>query len=78
MANRIYFTSTDPIARIASGARHIAASAMTFPPSPYNQDEVAGELTTFADPEFMRLAQTTAGDQRSLALELAHPMRSFL
>jgi alkylresorcinol/alkylpyrone synthase len=76
MAEITYFTTTDPIARITSGAPHITAVA--FPPSRYNQDEVARELTTFAHPEFTRFARTTGVDQRSPALPLQrYPVRSL-
>jgi hypothetical protein len=36
-----------------------------------NQDDVAGELTEFAGPGFMRFAQTAGVDHRSLALPLS-------
>jgi predicted naringenin-chalcone synthase len=70
MAETTYSTSTDPIARVVSGAPRIAGTAVVFPPNRYNQDEVARELTSFTDPEFMRFARTTGVDQRSLALPL--------
>jgi alkylresorcinol/alkylpyrone synthase len=44
-----YFTSTDPIARLINGAPQIAGTAVAFPPNRYNQEDVARELTTFAD-----------------------------
>lgn len=44
---------------------------MAFTPHRYNQDEVARELTEVADPGFMRFAQTTGVDHRSLALPLS-------
>ena len=44
---------------------------MAFTPHRYNQDQVARELTDFADPGFMRFAQTTGVDHRSLALPLS-------
>ncbi|WP_369829906.1 type III polyketide synthase [Mycobacterium sp. ACS4054] len=53
------------------GAAHIAGTAMAFTQHRYNQDEVARELTGFTDPRFLRFAQTTGVDQRSLALPLA-------
>jgi hypothetical protein len=78
MSLTTHLTTTDSIARITSRAPHIACTAVAFPPNRYNQDEVARELTTFTDPEFMRFARTTGVDQRSLALPLQrHPMRSF-
>lgn len=44
---------------------------MAFTSHRYNQDEVARELTEFTDPRFLRFAQTTGVDQRSLALPLS-------
>ncbi|HME47424.1 MAG TPA: 3-oxoacyl-[acyl-carrier-protein] synthase III C-terminal domain-containing protein [Mycobacterium sp.] len=44
---------------------------MALPRYRYKQDEVARELTTFAEPGFMRFAQTSGVDHRSLALPLA-------
>lgn len=44
---------------------------MAFTQHRYNQDEVARELTEFAEPGFMRFAQTAGVDQRSLALPLS-------
>jgi predicted naringenin-chalcone synthase len=71
MAETAFFTSTDPIASLTSGAPYIAGTAVAFPPNRYNQDDVARELTTFADPGFKRFAQTTGVDHRSLALPLS-------
>lgn len=53
------------------GAAHIVGTAVAFTAHRYNQDEVARELTEFTDPRFLRFAQTTGVDQRSLALPLA-------
>jgi predicted naringenin-chalcone synthase len=44
---------------------------VAFPPNRYGQDEVARELTEFAEPGFMRFAQTAGVDHRSLALPLS-------
>ena len=52
-------------------APRIAGTAVAFTPHRYNQDEVARELTDFAEPGFMRFAQTTGVDNRSLALPLS-------
>jgi len=71
MAETTCVTSTDPIARLTSGAPHIAGTAVAFPPNRYNQEDVARELTTFADQGFMRFARTTGVDHRSLALPLS-------
>ena len=53
------------------GAPHIAGTAVAFTPHRYNQDDVARELTTFAEPGFMRFAQTSGVDHRNLALPLS-------
>ncbi len=71
MTATTYFTSADLAARRARGAPHIAGTAVAFTPHRYNQDEVARELTEFAEPGFMRFAQTTGVDHRSLALPLS-------
>jgi alkylresorcinol/alkylpyrone synthase len=55
----------------ARGAPHIAGTAVALTPHRYNQTEVARELTEFAEPGFMRFAQTTGVDHRSLALPLS-------
>jgi alkylresorcinol/alkylpyrone synthase len=65
------FTSANPAAHNGRGAPHIAGIAVAFTPHRYNQDEVARELTEFAEPGFMRFAQTTGVDHRSLALPLS-------
>jgi hypothetical protein len=64
-------TSANPAAHHGRGAPHIAGIAVAFTPHRYNQDEVARELTEFAEPGFMRFAQTTGVDHRSLALPLS-------
>ena len=71
MVDTTYFTSADPIARLSIGAPHVAGTAVAFPPNRYNQEDVARELTTFADQGFMRFARTTGVDHRSLALPLS-------
>jgi predicted naringenin-chalcone synthase len=71
MAETTYFTSTDPVDRLTSGAPHIGGTAVAFPPNRYNQEDVARELTTFADQGFMRFARTTGVDHRNLALPLS-------
>jgi predicted naringenin-chalcone synthase len=55
----------------AREAPQIAGTAVALTPHRYNQDDVARELTEFAEPGFMRFANTTGVDQRSLALPLA-------
>jgi predicted naringenin-chalcone synthase len=70
MTATTYSTSAGHAARHARGAPHIAGTAVAFTPHRYNQEEVARELTEFAEPGFMRFAQTTGVDHRSLALPL--------
>src|SRR5262245_24023367 len=53
-----------------SGAPHIAGTAVAFTPHRYDQDEVARELTTFAEPGFARFARTSGVEHRNLALPL--------
>ncbi|HWS91797.1 MAG TPA: 3-oxoacyl-[acyl-carrier-protein] synthase III C-terminal domain-containing protein [Mycobacterium sp.] len=72
MTATTYSTSANQAARHARGAPQIAGTAVAFTPHRYNQDEVARELTEFAEPGFMRFAQTTGVDHRSLALPLSH------
>jgi len=71
MVDTTYFTSADPVALLSSGAPRVAGTAVAFPPNRYNQEDVARELTTFADQGFMRFARTTGVDHRSLALPLS-------
>jgi predicted naringenin-chalcone synthase len=68
MTATTYSTSASRAARHAEGAPQIAGSAVAFTPHRYDQDEVARELTEFAEPGFMRFARTTGVDHRSLAL----------
>jgi len=63
--------SANPTAHHGPRAPHIAGTAVAFTAHRYNQDEVARELTEFAEPGFMRFAQTTGVDHRSLALPLS-------
>src|SRR6201992_1168979 len=71
MSETTYFTSANQAARDAGGAPHIAGTAVAFTRHRDNQDEVARELTDFAEPGFMRFAQTAGVDHRSLALPLS-------
>src|ERR1700739_446949 len=48
----------------------LAGTAVALTPNRYNQGDVARELTDVADPGFLRFAQTTGVDNRSLALPL--------
>lgn len=71
MTTTTYRLSTDSIADQQHGAPQIAGTAVAFTPYRYNQDEVARELTKFAEPGFMRFAETSGVDRRSLALPLS-------
>lgn len=66
-----HLTSPSRAVQRGHGAPHIAGAAVAFTSHRYNQDEVARELTEFTDPRFMRFAQTTGVDHRSLALPLS-------
>ncbi|MBV8785876.1 MAG: type III polyketide synthase [Mycobacterium sp.] len=66
-----YSTSQRRGGRQGCGAPQIAGTAVAFTQHRYNQDEVARELTEFTDPAFLRFAQTTGVDHRSLALPLS-------
>ena len=60
-----YFTSVDPIAWLPSAAPYVAGTAVAFPPNRYDQEDVARELTTFADQGFIPMgaaAGARAGD----------------
>src|ERR1700742_3198627 len=71
MSQTTYFTSTNQASRHAQGGPHIAGTAVAFTPYRYDQAEVAHGLTEFAEPGFMRFAETTGVDHRSLALPLS-------
>ncbi|WP_082946284.1 type III polyketide synthase [Mycobacterium sp. E1747] len=71
MTATTHLTSPSRGAQHGRGAPHIAGAAVAFTSHRYNQDEVARELTEFTDPQFLRFAQTTGVDQRSLALPLS-------
>jgi alkylresorcinol/alkylpyrone synthase len=71
MTDTTYFRSEDAVAFHGRGAPHIAGSAVALTSHRYNQDDVARELTTFAEPGFMRFAQTSGVDHRNLALPLS-------
>src|ERR1700760_450295 len=71
MSQTTYFTSTNQAAPHARSGPHIAGTAVAFTPHRYDQAEVARGLTEFAEPGFMRFAETTGVDCRSLALPLS-------
>jgi alkylresorcinol/alkylpyrone synthase len=71
MTATTYSPSAGRAADHRRGAPRIAGTAVAFTSHRYNQDEVARELTDFAEPGFMRFANTTGVDHRSLALPLS-------
>ena len=71
MTDTTHLESLDTVSFHGGGAPHIAGTATAFTSHRYNQDDVARELTTFAEPGFMRFAQTSGVDHRNLALPLS-------
>ncbi|HEY0226241.1 MAG TPA: type III polyketide synthase, partial [Mycobacterium sp.] len=71
MTATTFSRSTSRDARHSRGAPHIAGTAVAFTSNKHTQDEVASELTQFAEPGFLRFAQTAGVDHRSLALPLS-------
>ncbi|WP_085101034.1 type III polyketide synthase [Mycobacterium paraense] len=71
MTATTYLPSTDRSAGHAGRAPRIAGTAVAFTRNRYDQDEVARELTEFAEPGFMRFAHTAGVEHRSLALPLS-------
>jgi alkylresorcinol/alkylpyrone synthase len=71
MTDTTHFMSADPCALARRSAPHIAGTSVAFTPHRYDQEEVARELTTFAEPGFLRFATTSGVDRRSLALPLS-------
>jgi alkylresorcinol/alkylpyrone synthase len=70
MTDTTHSQTTDPLTSHINGAPRVAGTAVAFTPHRYDQDQVARELTTMGGPEFMRFAQTSGVDSRSLALPL--------
>lgn len=70
MTATTFSTSANQADRRANGAPQVAGTAVAFTQHRYRQDEMARELTDFAEPAFHRFARTTGVDQRSLALPL--------
>ena len=71
MTDTTYSPSADPVARTGHGAPRVVGASLALPAHRYEQDELARALTTFAGPGFMRFAETSGVDHRSLALPLA-------
>jgi alkylresorcinol/alkylpyrone synthase len=70
MTDTTYSTSVDTHGLTRAGAPRIAGTGVAFTQNRYTQDEVARELTKVTGPEFMRFAQTSGVEYRSLALPL--------
>ncbi|WP_197379729.1 type III polyketide synthase [Mycolicibacterium mengxianglii] len=70
MTDTTHFETSLPLDSRRSGAPRIAGTAVAFTPHRYQQEDVARELTTMGGPDFMRFAQTSGVDTRSLALPL--------
>ncbi|WP_242638704.1 type III polyketide synthase [Mycolicibacterium sp. S2-37] len=59
------------MSRAHRGVSRIAGTSTAFTPHRYSQEQVARELTDFADPGFARFARTSGVEHRSLALPLS-------
>ncbi len=68
MTDTTYSTSVDIQSLNRPGAPQIAGTGVAFTQHRYTQEEVARELTPVTGPEFMRFAQTSGVQYRSLAL----------
>jgi alkylresorcinol/alkylpyrone synthase len=68
MTDTTYFRSVDARALNKGGAPRIVGTGVAFTKNRYTQMEVASELTKVGGPEFMRFAQTSGVEHRSLAL----------
>lgn len=70
MTDTTHFSTHELRTPVTRGAPRIAGTALAFTQHRYDQADVARELTTMGGPEFMRFAQTSGVDTRSLALPL--------
>lgn len=70
MTDTTHFSTPELRIPVTRGAPRIAGTAVAFTQHRYDQADVARELTTMGGPEFMRFAQTSGVDFRSLALPL--------
>src|SRR6478609_345000 len=70
MTDTTFSPSINPTFVPDPGAPRIAGTSVAFTPHRYSQDEVARELTDFAEPGFARFAHSSGVQHRSLALPL--------
>ncbi|MCV7178057.1 type III polyketide synthase [Mycolicibacterium sphagni] len=70
MTDTAFFNSRNIIGVPQRGAPRIAGTAVAFTEHRYDQREVAEALTEFAEPGFMRFANTSGVEHRNLALPL--------
>ncbi len=70
MTNTAFSRSENSAAVRRGGDPRVAGTAVAFTEHRYNQDEVAAELTSFAEPGFARFARTSGVEYRNLALPL--------
>lgn len=70
MTDTAFLAPVNAAATARRGAPRIAGTATAFTSNRHSQEEVAAELTTFADPGFSRFARTSGVEYRNLALPL--------
>jgi alkylresorcinol/alkylpyrone synthase len=70
MTDTAFSSSVNPVAAPRRGDPRIAGTAVAFTAHRYHQDEVAAQLTEFAEPGFARFARTSGVEHRNLALPL--------
>jgi alkylresorcinol/alkylpyrone synthase len=70
MTDTSHSTFIDTITEPHSAAPRIAGTAVALTSHRYSQEDVARELTTFAEPGFARFARTSGVEHRNLALPL--------
>ncbi|TGD88346.1 type III polyketide synthase [Mycolicibacterium sp. CH28] len=70
MTDTAFSRSVNAISVPRRGDPRIAGTAVAFTAHRYNQDEVAEQLTDFAEPGFARFARTSGVEHRNLALPI--------
>jgi alkylresorcinol/alkylpyrone synthase len=70
MTDIAFYRSVNSIGVPRRGDPRIAGTAVAFTANRHDQDEVAGQLTEFAEPGFARFARTSGVEHRNLALPL--------
>ena len=68
MTDIAFSRSVNSIGIPRRGDPRIAGTAVAFTANRYDQDEVAGQLTEFAEPGFARFSHTSGVEYRNLAL----------